>query len=42
MSEESFDTLRDVLLSAEPARGLDFLIEQFRRLQKIPIGSRRG
>jgi hypothetical protein len=36
MSEETFDTLRDVLLSAEPARGLDFLIEQFRRLKKYP------
>jgi hypothetical protein len=36
MSEESFDTLRNLLRSVGPAQALDVLIEQFRKAKQYP------
>src|SRR5580704_7743984 len=36
MSEESFDTLRNLLSSAGPAQALDVLIEQYRKAKQYP------
>ena len=36
MPQETFDTLEKLLCSEEPARSLDFLIEQFRNAKKYP------